>query len=464
MVAIPLGQSVFKRRVGRAPEILLTNMVLERDPSNLIDGLARLQRPGLKAWQLVGTGPIRGVYQQTGAFNGDYLVVSGQELWRVTQSASATLLGIITGTDPVIIDASKTRALISTGATCFSTDGTSVTAIVMPDGESISSVCFINEYFLLSVSGTQHLFWLAPGDVNPDALNFFSAEFGADDMVRCARLSDQIFLLGNDTIEVWVPGGDIDLPFQRIEGMLFDKGCVSAFSVANLDNTLFWVGNDRMVYRAESVPTVISTPSQNEMLRNASASSMRAWAFALDGHTYYILTIFGVSTLVYDVSTQEWSEFKSYGQLIWNAHLGAQANGSQIIGGDVSTGQLYVLDPTISNDNGAPFVRELTGGIPVIGPPVPCDNFSVFAAMGWAPITGDAKCPVMEVRWSDDGGNLWSPWKQISLGKQGCYGKEAVLYRLGEIKSPGRIFTLRMSEDTLWRVSYARMNEMLATA
>lgn len=462
MVAVPLGQSVWLRRVARTPKISLTNMYLEKDQTNLIDGLSRLQRPGLAPWQMVGTGPIRDVFQQLGTFGGDYIVCSGAELYRVTQDGAATLLGAITGSGPVVIAASQTRAIVATGVDCFSTDGASVVQVNMPAGESVLSVCFINEYFLLTVADTQELFWLAPGDVDPDALNFFSAEFGPDNLVAATRISDQLYLFGNSTIEVWVPGSDINLPFTRIEGMLFEKGCASTYTLASLDNTLFWVGNDRMVYRAESVPVDISNPSINEQLRNADPTQLRAWAFAFDGHTFYCLTILGVGTFAYDVSTGEWSEFSTYGQQNWVAHFGAQANGSQIIGGDFQTGQLYFLDATRSNDNGLPFVRELTGGIPIIGPPMPCDTFSVFLTTGWAPITGPAANPLLQMRMSDDGGELWSSWMEISLKVQGKYRGEVTFFRLGQIESPGRVFQLRMTDDTLYRVSYARMNEALA--
>lgn len=461
MVAVPMGQSVFRRRLGRTPQILLTNMFLEKDPANLVDGMARLQRPGLAPWQVVGAGPIRGVYQQNGVFNGDYLVASGLEFYRVTQAGVATLLGTITGTGPVVIAASKTRALIATGGTCFSTDGSSVVAVNMPNGEQVLSVTFINEYFLLSVADAQTIFWLAPGDVDPDALNFFSAEFGADNVTSVNRISDQLFIFGDATIEVWVPGGNIDLPFQRTEGMLFDKGCASTYTVASIDNTLFWVGNDRNVYRAESVPLVISDAAISEKMRLADPASMRAWVYALDSHTFYCLTILGEATIAYDVSTGEWSQFSTYGLPIWAATSGAQASGSQIIAGDYASAQLYLLDPDRSNDNGRPFVRELMGGIPVIGVPVPCDSFSVYVATGWAPITGTTD-PVIQLRTSDDEANTWSSWMQMPIGKQGNYGKEVTVYRLGEIPPPGRIFHLRITDDTLFRFSYARVNEPLA--
>lgn len=472
MVAVPLGQSSFKRRLGRSAEILLTNMFLEKDPTNFIDGFVRLQRPGLAPWQIVGTGPIRGLYQESGVFNGDYLVVSGQQLYRVTQGAVATLLGAVNGTDPVVIDASKTRALIATGTICYSTDGTTITQVNVPDIDGVPSpilsVAFINEYFLLTVNGAQHIFWLAPGDVDPDALNFFSAEYGPDNLQRVARISDQIFFFGDGTIEVWIPGTDVNLPFQRVQGMLFDKGCASAYTVAALDNTLFWVGADRVVYRAETGPIQISNPAIEEHIREADPAQMRAWAFARDGHTFYVLTIMGVGTFVYDVyaaavSGLGWCVFSSYGMPIWAAHLGAQANGIQVIAGDAVSGQLYLLDSDRSNDNGQPFVREITGGVPVIGPPVPSDSFSVFVATGWAPINGPAAKPSLAMRYSDDGGQTFSSWLLLPLRLQGQYGEEVTVYRLGEIPPPGRIFTLRMTDDTLYRISYARMNEPLST-
>lgn len=463
MSAVSLGVSNYVRTLGKTPPVFLINMFMEKDPSNQIDGLVRLQRPGLAPFATVGAGPSRGVFRQLGTFAGDWLAVSAASLYRVTTTAVATLLGSVSGATRVTIAASATRALIATGGTCFSTDGITVTPIVMPAGEAVSSVAYINGYFILTVANAERFFWLAPGDVNPNAFNFASVANVPDAIAGVRRLYDELWFLGGASIEVWQTTGDANAPFQRIAGRLYDKGTVNADTIAATDNTLFWVGNDLIAYRGSNQPIRISDHGIEEAIRLAGGANCSAWTFALDGHTFYCLRIGAVGTFIYDVENPAgWQRWKTYGSEVWRAHCGGQAGEvAQVIAGDDTTNNLWLLDPSRSNDNGAPMVRELLGGVPMpYGKGEPCKSFEVFAATGWAPETGPASNPMLELNWYDDGGEVLSgPWIEMSLGKTGEYGLRLVATQLGYINPPGRLFHLRMSEDTLLRISYARMND-----
>ena len=463
MSAVLLGISNYKRDIGASPRIILRNMFVEKDPTNMVDGYVRLQRPGLAPFADVGTGPVRCVFKQLGTFNGDILAVSGPSLYRVTEAAAVTSLGFITGSGRCQIAAGQGRALVASGTDCYSTDGATVTQINMPDSVPVQSVAYINGYFILTQAGSQRWYWIAPGDTDPGALSFASAENSPDNIARVERIGDELWFFGEgNSTEVWVPTGNADLPFQRVEGRLYNQGTANRDTVVRLDNTLFWVGTDKVVYRGDSVPIRISDSSVEEMLAAVDVSSLRAWAFAYQGHSFYCLTIGELGTRVFDVSNSTWPEFASYGRPAWRAHIGAQTDGSLIIAGDDEIGKLWKLDPARANDNGTPLIREISGGVAVLGKPISCSSFSVLAATGRANANGNGSDPVIEVRWSDDGGNIWGAWRQISLGKRGEYGREVALTRLGMVRAPGRLFHLRMSEDTIFRLSYARMNEWLA--
>jgi len=463
VTAVSLGVSNFKRDAGFSAKIILRNMFVEKDPTNLVDGYVRLQRPGLAHFADVGSGPTRCVFKQLGTFGGDFLVVSGPNLYRVTEAGVVTPLGFITGAGRCQIAAGGARALIATGTDCYSTDGVTVTQIAMPDAQPVQSVAYINGYFVLTIAGGQRLYWIAPGETNPDALSFASAENSPDDIARVERIGDELWFFGQgNSTEVWVPTGNADLAFQRVEGRLYNQGAANRDTIVRLDNTLFWVGTDKVVYRGDSVPVRISDNSVEEMLSQAGVSELRAWAFAYQGHTFYCLTIGSKGTRVFDVSTGTWPEFTSYGRPAWRAHIGAQTDGSLIVAGDDEQGKLWRLEAGRSNDDGKPLIRELTGGAAVMGRPVPCASFSLLAATGRANASGPGSDPVVELRWSDNGGNAWSDWAQISLGKRGEYGREVAVTRLGMMRAPGRLFHLRMSEDTVFRLNYAKVNDWMA--
>lgn len=463
MPGVPLGFTSFRRRGARTADVALVNMLVEKDPINQIDGYMRIQRPGLGLWATVGAGPIRGIFRHLGVVSSLYYVVSGTKLYSVTTSGAATYLGDIPGTDIVSIDGSATRLIVVSEGIAYSWNGSALSTIAIPDIDGVAStascVVYINGYFILPVLNSQHFFWLAPGDTNPDALNFASAENSPDDIISAKRLQDEIWFFGSQTTEVFQLTGDADAPFQPIGGRLYEKGCANKDAIATLDNTLFFVGNDLIAYRCDTTPIRISDHSMEERLRAAGPDNLRAWAFQVDGHTLYCVRCANVGTFVFDVENQNWPRFKSYGQDYWRAHLGVQVTGDLVIAGDDSSGSLWQLDTARSNDNGDPLERELTGGVTVLGKPVKCRDVSLRVPTGWADITGTATNPKVQIKYSDDGGNLWSAWIELPLGYQGQYLTEVIARRLGLMRPPGRLFTVRMTDDAVFRISYMRMNE-----
>lgn len=463
MTAVPLGLSNYVRRLGRTPPVILNNMFVEKDPTNLVDGYVRLQRPGLTQFAAIGTGPVRGIFKQLGTFNGDFLSVSGTVAYRVTEGAVSTVLGNIIGTRRVQIAASQIKALIATGGNCYSTDGVTVTRIAMPNNVPVRSVAYINGYFILVQEASQHFYWLAPGDLVPDGLSFASAENSPDNITRVEHIGDELWFFGEgDSTEVWVPTGNLDLPFQRVEGRLYNQGCCNRDTVAKLDNTLFWAGSDGAVYRADTVPIRISDNSIEELIFNTDADDLRAWSLSFQGHEFYCLTIGDAGTRVYDVSTGTWCEFSSFNRSAWRAHLGTQTSGNLIVAGDDELGILWHLNPEVSNDNTAILLREVIGGVAILGNPQACASFSCAVATGWSNRTPPGDNGTLQMCFSDDLGNTWSNWYLISLGKRGEFRGEVAQTRLGTMRSPGRLFKLRMTDDTIFRINYARVNEWVA--
>lgn len=460
MVGVPLGLATYRRRDMRNPEIELTNLLVETDPTNQVDGKVRFQRPALTQLATVGfAGPIRGLFRRYGVIGSVYIVVASTVAYTVAENGTQTSLGYVGGDGLVSIAGGATKAVIVSNGIALATSGGGLLAINMPSGEMVSGVEYINGYFILVVKDSQKFFWLAPGEVDPDPLSFASVETSPDNIVRAIRHGDEIWFFGQQTTEVWSLTSDPDAPFQLIVGRLYEKGCANRDTVVGTDNTLFWVGNDLKVYRADTVPVRISTNSIEERLARTDLTDLKAWAFTYEGHDIYALTIGTEGTWAYDVEAQNWPRFKSYGQETWRAHVGTQVDGTLVVAGDDSSNILYTLDPTVSNDNGAPLERLITGGIAILGAPQKCANFSAVMALGWAPLTGNAANPIVQMRYSDDYGNTWSSWIEESLQVQGDYGGEVVWQQLGLMVVPGRLFTIRVTDDYIVRINYARMNE-----
>lgn len=461
MVAIPLGVSNYIRMHGKSAPILMQNLYTEKDPSNLVDGLVRLQRPALDLFTTLDNGPIGGVFQQAGTFNGDYIVVTGGAVYRLTQNGVATLLGSIGTAARCIIAGSADRVIIATGGVPYSTDGVTMTAIVMPSGENVTSVEFLNNYFILTVAETQRYFYIAPGETNPDALSFAPAEHAPDDISVCKRLGDELWFFGDASTEVHIPTGVSDLPFKRISGRLYDTGTANRYTLAATDNSLFWVGTDWKVYRAAASPQRISDHGIEEALRrNGRNDNLSAWAFAIDGHTFYCLTIGDIGTFVHDAENPgSWLHWYTYGRDTWRAWIGTPGHSAPVLCGDDTNGKLYLLDPTLNEDDGVTMVRQVVGGVQVLGKPVRCDSVVLYGAVGWTENVDEE--PFVEINFSDNqGASVDGPWIQMSMGRQGDYNAVMSAWQLGMISPPGRIFYWRCTHDVNFRASFARLNEI----
>ena len=79
-VEIPTGDWI--RASSQEADLRLKNRFLEQNPSLHGKGAA-IARPGMRYWATVGTGPIRKLFQQPGAFDDDAFAASGTKLYRL---------------------------------------------------------------------------------------------------------------------------------------------------------------------------------------------------------------------------------------------------------------------------------------------------------------------------------------------------------------------------------------------
>lgn len=82
----------YSRKVADHGPILLRNRYYEVNPHLSEDGASLLARPGLRYLTTVGTGPIRGMFAEEGAFLGNLFVASYDELYRIDPLLTNTLI------------------------------------------------------------------------------------------------------------------------------------------------------------------------------------------------------------------------------------------------------------------------------------------------------------------------------------------------------------------------------------
>ena len=454
MPQIQIGTSTNQRRTTWSPTVRAVNMLVEKAATNQFTGVDHIQRPGEVLFSTVGAGPVRGVFRQAGTLGGDFITVSGDELYRVTDEGVATLIDDLPGSLRVSMAATAARVLIESDALAYSTDGATVVPVVMPDDRPVGSVAQLNGYFILSEYDSARFYWIEPGQVDPDGLSFATTESTPGAILKVERVGDELWFFKEEGIEVWVPTGDADLPFQRVPGRNYDKGCRSRDTVARFDNSVSWVGNDGLIYRGDNAPVRMSTNSEEEMIRKSSPDDLRAWSFSIDGHSLYCLTVTG-ATIVFDASSGQWCEFQTYGEDWWRCHVGDMGE-TFTVAGDRDTGRLYRLDPEVSNDAGLPLVRIAMGGNAAVGQALRCNSLDVYCTTGTA--EDPNLYPKMRISWSDDL-ETYGDFEDVSIGRQGDYGEPVRLNRLGVIRYPGRLWKFQCTDDVVWTLHAAAFNE-----
>jgi hypothetical protein len=467
MPALTLGLNAYKRNIARSAEIKLFNMLLERDPINEIDGLMRVQRPGLAEYLTLGNGPMRGIIFRADVNSTTY-VVMGTQFYAVTPGGQ-TLLGTIPGTGLVSLTLTKDRVVgVTEGIAYSSLNDAAVTTIVMPDGRDVQDVAQLNGYFLLaerSASGRgNRVYWIAPGETNPDALSFFSAEYNPDSISAIRALGEEIWIFGAKGPEVWGVTGDADAPFQRIPGRLFNQGALARETVRQVGNGLIWVTPEGDVVGWFGGLKNIGDAALAEKFKAYAATNpflnpeiFRAWTYTLDGHTLYVVSS-PEWTYACDISSDfAWSEFGTVGRDGWQAHLGCNTAFQGVLAGDDTDNIIWTVTSNEWADDGLPFVRTISGGATVLGKPIANASLEIRMATGWAGnITAE---PDLLYRYSDDEGNTFTDWDTESIGLVGRYGGLLTIRRQGIIEAPGRLYELQYAGEGQFRVSYARIGE-----
>jgi hypothetical protein len=263
-------------------------------------------------------------------------------------------------------------------------------------------------------------------------------------------------VFGTDSVEVWYDSGAADFPLQRIQGAFNEIGCVSAFSIAKLDNGLFWLGTDArgqgIVYRANGYTGVrVSTHAiEYAIAQYGNISDAIAYTYQQEGHAFYVLTFpSGNATWVYDVSTQVWHERAGFDNGEFMRHRSnCQCNfGGNILVGDFENGNIYRFDLDVYADNGG--IQKWLRSWRAL--PTGQNNLKRTAhhslqldcETGVGLNLGQGSDPQVMLRWSDDGGHTWSNEHWSPVGKIGAYGHRTFWRRLGmTLKLRDRVYEL----------------------
>jgi hypothetical protein len=466
-----LGSSYVARSTNAADNRMV-NLFPEIIPEGGKEAAFLNRAPGLRLVTSVGTGPIRGMLQ-----SGQWLyVVSNNELYKLSQNYTATLLGTVGNTGPVSMAFNGTQLFIVANGPSYVYNSVTNAFVQNNTFPPAQTVTFVDGYFIFNEINSQN-FWVTDSyDGTTLAGDSFDlAEGSPDGLVAVIADHNELWLFGGNSVEVWYDTGSPPpgQPFQRIQGAFNEIGCAAAFSVAKLDNSLFWLGADArgqgIVYRANGYTgTRISTHAvEYAIAQYGNITDAIAYSYQQEGHTFYVLTFPSANaTWVYDASTQAWHERASWendNAIRHRSNCRAVFN-SEVLVGDFADGKIYAFDLDVYSDNDhiqkwirswralasgtntlkrtAQHSLQLDCEVGFTLPPVTEEQFIVtedsddiitesydFLITGVQ--TSVNGTPLVLLRWSDDGGHTWGNYHSKSMGAVGQTGQRVIWRRLG---------------------------------
>ena len=290
----PILGSAYVARSVNAADSRMVNLYPEIVPEAGKEPAFLQRAPGLRLLATLGTGPVRGLWQ----FAGSGYAVSGDTLYKISTNWTAEAIGIVANSGPVSMADNGTQLFIAANGPSYIYNAltNAFTQITDPDFPGAVTVGYIDGYFVFNEPNSQK-FWVTSllEGTQIDPLDFASAEGSPDGLVSLIVNHREVWLFGANSVEVWYDAGTADFPFQRIQGAFNELGCAAPYSVAKMDNTVFWLGADArgrgMVYRANGYTGQrISTHAVEWQIQQyGNLSDAIGYTYQQDGHSFYVL-------------------------------------------------------------------------------------------------------------------------------------------------------------------------------
>jgi hypothetical protein len=390
--------------------------------------------PGLRNFGTTTQVGFRGAIQVLGVL---YCAFTNRLVTLTSAGGAAADVGLLAGTekgffarnnksgtpDIVFVNPEGVQAIVTSS---------SITSPIDTDLPAPNSVCCIDGFFFFTI-GDGRVFASDLNAVTINPLSFATAEAKPDGLIRGIPWAGNLFLFGPSTTEVWNNAGTTPFPFQRV--VVIPRGLAGSHCVAgyedNFSRALIWVADDNTVVRLNGyVPEKISPPDLDGLIEQVTDKrQLEMSVFMSRGHAFIMLSSIKSPTTapwrewswVFDLNTNRWAERNSYLRERSRITGGFFAFDKWLCG-DRLTGNIQEITNQTYREITDPFRWRLESGA--------VENFPVGARVGRAdfefvtgvgisagsdPIETD---PVVEISWSDDGGQTYYAPIQRKLGTQ----------------------------------------------
>lgn len=256
------------------------------------------------------------------------------------------------------------------------------------------------------------------------ALDYVTAVYEPDKGVAIAKQINYVVAFGQWTTQFFYDAGNpVGSPLGTNQGYNLEIGCANGNSVAQLDQSLIWVGASRLrgrsVYMLEGTsPVKISDRYIDKYLNNDPMNDIKSYVMKFSGHTLYVLTLHSSDiTFVYDVDEKVWSIWSTADGYFKGTYFTSDQQNYFIQHDD--TGVVSTMNEQWGDDNGADIVVQVITDIHDSG----TTKKKFYRSLE---IVGDKVVGTATVQHSDNDYQSWSTARTVDLSVA-----RAILHQLG---------------------------------
>lgn len=427
----------------------------------------------------VFTSDIRGLHQADNFASGDIIVTPGTAVYRVPPGGTPTALtGTTSGTGCTqAAFAQSGQAALLAGGSLYTLSGSAVTAFSDADwatqlsnhSQSVfTSIATIGQR-LLATYGSRFAY-SDSGDFGATGVNqYYTAESSPDDLVAVRVLDDRIVLFGTQTVEFWTQTGQSSTsqtgPFQRAQGTTLKRGAVTSDLIVQVDNALYFMGDDRNIYELRGYQERNLTqadPWVVRHLKNQVAGNMVMSFIQDEAHTFVLIwsptkcIVYDLQMSAalgrpiwhlrqsYDFDTWRWKFHQRVGQKHFAAGLDTASTTRGYVELKRDVHSEYTTNSTVFGEH---IQRVCTAFISVdTGKRPPVGSIRLEGSKGVGDVTGSFADPSATLWTSNDNGNTWLHRGERALGKTGEYFRRTIWRQNGRLIAPQKGLRFRVTD------------------